>query len=272
MTPLFNIRPTQVDFSNARLFIEIGEYGLSYFVLDETNTFSLVCIHQFADKLQAESSIRNILYGDTIFKEKFRKIDILYSFSESVLVPKELSNAAANKEMLELVYGDFSDKVIRGDFMYKHTIQNVYRIPNSIDLLVNNLFAAANYTHLYSLLPDLAKSDRNELYTIFSPNHIIVMLSKKGRLQVIQNFTYQTPEDAAYHLLNVCESFDAERDQTSVVLTGMVDASSPLYAELYKYFLQIEFNVLSDQFQYSDEVKTYPEHFFSHLFAIATCV
>lgn len=98
------------------------------------------------------------------------------------------------------------------------------------------------------------------------------MLHKEGRLQVIQDLPYQNPEDAAYHLLNVCQCFDMAADNVVLQLSGMIDVQSNLYAALYKYFLNIRLEVLPGDVSYNDEIDKYPPHFFSHLFAMALCV
>jgi hypothetical protein len=52
----------------------------------------------------------------------------------------------------------------------------------------------------------------------------------------------------------------------------MVTENSALYKELYKYFIQIRLEALSNQFQYPQEINNYPSHYFSHLFSVAACV
>ena len=98
------------------------------------------------------------------------------------------------------------------------------------------------------------------------------MLHKEGKLQVVQSLLYQSPEDAAFHLLNICQSFDIMVDKLVLKLCGMIDKQSNLYAALYKYFLNIEFEAAKGDLVPGEEIKNYPTHFFSHLFAMAICV
>ena len=74
------------------------------------------------------------------------------------------------------------------------------------------------------------------------------------------------------HYLNICQSFETDATQAVLTISGMVDADSNLFTELHKYFLQINFANLPDNFNYTHEIKNYPAHYFSHLFATALCV
>jgi hypothetical protein len=112
----------------------------------------------------------------------------------------------------------------------------------------------------------------SQVYCIFNTGQLTLLLQKEGKLQAMQNFSYKTPEDAAYHLLNLCRSFETGVKDVTVHLTGMIDAASALYAELYKYFLNIFFEALPEEYEYPEKVRKHPSHYFSHLFAIAKCV
>ena len=98
------------------------------------------------------------------------------------------------------------------------------------------------------------------------------MLSRQGKLQVVQNFEYHDADDCVFHLLNVCKGFETEPDSVVLHVNGMIDEKSGLYAAIYKYFLNIEFEKLPDGYTYDEAIKELPPHFFSHLFSLATCV
>ena len=177
------------------------------------------------------------------------------------------------KDMLDLVYGEAQHKTIRHDLMPAHNLYNVYRVPESIYLLMLNKFPSASQMHLYSVLPDVLKgAGGNHLYCIFNTDTMTVLVLKEGQLQLIQTFVYKTPEDAAYHLLNACQSFGIATDSTTLQVNGTIDKTSSLYKALYNYFINIGFGMLPEKFMYADEIKTQPPHFFSHLFSIASCV
>ena len=88
----------------------------------------------------------------------------------------------------------------------------------------------------------------------------------------MQNFLYKIPWDVAYQLLNLCKSFEVDMSDIIVRISGMIDSSSGLYKELHKYFKLLEFDSLPGQYQYPEEIRQYPAHYFSHLFSVAACV
>lgn len=275
MNSSFDILTPGTNSLQSSLLIEISGQGISYIAINGDNTCIALSVYHFAAGTtndQVANHLKDIVAAQPFLQQPFKKISFSYAFAESVLVPHQFMNVSANKDMLELVYGDTSENIIRSDFMYKHNLHNVYRVPKQIDSVIAHLFSKANHCHLYSLLPNVIKATGNHLYCIFSTTQITVQLLKEGRLQVIQNFQYKVPEDVAYHLLNVCQRFEVDVNDTVVHLNGMIDADSNLYNELYKYFLQPEFGTLPELFNYNEEIKKYPAHYFSHLFELAACV
>jgi hypothetical protein len=275
LNTVFNILSQNINAARSRLFIKVGLQGFSLVIQEDTVFTSVACFHFEEDTniKTVAGYIQQVIGKQPLLKQEFKKIDIVYAFPDSILIPYEIMNESVNKEMLEFVYGGLLEETVKRDFIYKQNLYNVYRIPATVNSLMNGTFPSATFTHLYSVLPEMIKDEnQNHLYTIFGTNTIIVLLKKEGKLQVIQNFRYKTPEDAAYHLLNTCRSFDAAVNETTLHVSGMLDKVSTLYKELYKYFLHIEFEKLPESFQYADEIKEQPAHFFSHLFTIASCV
>lgn len=270
----FYIQPASVDTTTADLYLEINAHGLSYIILDNNACVALVIYH-FGAGISEEAianNIHQVIANQPILQQKFNSTHIIYGYSVSVLVPQEFMNDTDTNSILELVYGDVSEKATRADFMQGLNLYNVYGLPAVIEMVISRYFNFAEYTHLFSLLPGVLKEPGNHLYCIFSTGQLKLLLIKESKLQVMQTYSYKTPEDIAYYLLNLCKSFDVNVSSIKVHLSGMIDANSGLYNELYKYFLQLQFEGLPEQYQYPEELNQYPAHYFSHLFAVAACV
>ena len=275
MNPSFAIRAAEIETTAGHLLIEAGPAGISFVILDRNKCFAAVVVYAFPFDMNASAmaqQLEEIVQAEPLLQQQFKKTDIAWTFPQAILVPNEWMNTEAAGDMLDLVYGDLNSGNVKSDFMFRHNLHTIYRIPEAVANVMANHFLYASQTHQYSLLPDLLKNEGNQLYVIFYNNRLTAMLHKEGKLQVIQNLSYQNPEDAAYHLLNVCQRFEVAVDSVVVKLSGMIDIQSNLYAALYKYFLHIGFEALPGDVLYNEAINDHPPHFFSHLFAMALCV
>lgn len=274
MIPTYIIQSLNIETDKADLVIQVSSQGLYCTILENTS-YTLLAVYHFKETTNNEISaahIRKILHEEPHLQHSFKKVHVIYGYPVSVLVPHDYMNESLNRSMLELVYGDASERVVRTDFMYRHNLHNVYAVPKEIEQAFTRYFPFATHTHLYSLLPEIVTTTGNHLYCIFHASHVTAMLVKDKKLQLIQHYIYKTPADVAYHLLHICKSFESNAAETTVVLHGMMDEGSAVYDELYKYFLHLQFGVLPATHQYPPKISEYPEHFFSHLFQVSACV
>lgn len=274
MNPLFQIQPPSIDCAKAKLCIEISSQGLSYVIIYNQIVLALT-IYNFNDRPtdeQAAEQIEQIITQQPFLQQNFESVNIVYSYPSSVLLPQELFYSTDHKAMLELVFGNCSNQTIKSDFMQPYSIHNIYCIPDVINQVITRYFTTAKHRHHFSLLPNMVSGPENFLYSIFSPGQMKTILKKDGKLQAVQLFSFKTPEDASYHLLNLCQSFEVNQNNCELLLSGMITENSVLYKEISKYFLPIRFEGLLSQFQYPQEINHYPSHYFSHLFSVAACV
>ncbi len=275
VNPSFSIQAPKINFDKSQLFVEAGPMGISLVVLEDNNFFTAVVTYAFTEGLPENDlnlQLKDIFTSENLLQSQYNRSNIFWSFPQSILVPAELMNDDRNLNMLNLVFGDTQSGMIRSDFLYTHNLHNVYRIPQSvIDSFADHL-PVATQTHIFSTMVNKGIAEGNHLYTVFYSNSLTIMLCKEGKLQVIQNFAYSISEDCVFHLLNVCKGFDVPQASVTLHISGMIDVHSGLYAAIYKYFLQIEFDTFPEGYTYHDDIKNHPAHFFSHLFALASCV
>ena len=98
------------------------------------------------------------------------------------------------------------------------------------------------------------------------------MLMKERKLQLIQNFCFQTVDDVIYHILNVCQAYSTDVKELDLHIAGLVDKNSALFREISKDFRKVTLETRPENFQFIPGIEEIPAHFFSHLFAIAACV
>jgi hypothetical protein len=146
---------------------------------------------------------------------------------------------------------------------------NCYRIPTAIYEIMQSQFPHAESMHQYSLLLKEPARLEDKLCIIFYTRKIIVSLMKDEKYQLINSYNYHSPEDVGYILLNLCRQFDIQNIRLEV--SGLLEENSALYKELYKFFTDINFKILSETTVVSEEIAKYPSHYFSYLFEIDSC-
>lgn len=275
VNPSFNIQAQVIYAEPAQLFVEAGPMGVSFVILNTGNFFQAVVTYAFGEKMnreQVQEEIQTILQQEPLLKKQYRKTYIFWAWPESILVPPEFMHEEKTTEMMDLVYGDAQKSVIKTDFLYKHNLHNIYRVPESIRQSFDAVLPFASQTHQYSLLVNREMHGGDELFVVFYTHSLTLMLCKEGRLQVVQSYSFSSPEDTAYHLLDVCRNFEVQPVTVKLHLSGMIDKKSNLFNAIYKYFLNIQFDSLPSGYTFVEDIKLYPPHFFSHLFTSAACV
>ncbi|MGH2563451.1 MAG: DUF3822 family protein [Ginsengibacter sp.] len=274
MESIFKILPSTVEAQKCTLICEISNEGFSYAIKnDEENNYIAVAIYHFDKNTNAvnhASTIGDEIRQQSLLSENFKNVYIIYSLPESVLIPFSLYSSNENANVLNCIHGDLHKGVsILTDLIAEKGIYNCYRIPIEIISLIKSKFPDATHRHQYTILLKQLPIKGDKMSVIFYPQKIVMVLTKKGKLQFINSFYYRTAEDVSYILLNTCNQFDVQN--IPVEVSGLIENSSPLFKEIYKYFNTVYCTELPKGCNYSQEITSQPSHYFSHIFAIDSC-
>ncbi len=276
MRTVFEILPaSSFDASNCALLCEVSNEGFSYCIKDEVaNSFIGLAIYHYdmsKPPVGLPIELQIIFHQKEIFSQNFKKIAIVYSFPQSTLVPYSMYDSGKNSLLMNLMHGDLHEhETILTDLVSEQSVYNCYRIPNSIYEVLQNQYPDAASVHQYSLLLKNPVADENKLSVIFYTQKLIATLIIHGKYHLIQSFNYRTPEDVSYILLNICRQFQISN--INLEISGLLEENSALFKEIYKFFMEIELSKLPGQTNYSEEIKQYPSHYFSYIFALNSCV
>jgi hypothetical protein len=282
MTPalqtVFQISPNSwegIDTGQCHLLVDAGTRHLQFAVWDRSRN-RIHAVGSYAAKNSLFSEWMEEARSIPLLNKRFGQTHVFYNLTESVLVPTELYRHSANNALLNLVHGDLRNGRLMEDVSTNLDIHNVYRLPESFQERLDLLFPGAKGSHLNTCLmdqlaaPDKASGDR--LHLFFYPHMILVLLIQKGRLQLLQSYPYDLPEDVSYQLLNICEQLGLDAQSLHVSVAGAIDPVSPLYAEVFKYFLEVELAEASGGAEFDDEFLIHPSHYFQPFTLLASCV
>ncbi len=274
MKAAFNILPDISENERLHLLLEAGDYGISFtwFTKDPLDVKGLAVYNFTAATSAAEKAIEleNILASNAVFKAQNESVHICYDFKESILIPAVFYKPGTEKALLELMHDTDNDSNIKCESIADK--YNIYAVDNKLESLLLNRFPGAKTNHSTTLQLQNGFPAGDQLFCIIFHNSIKVILTRDGALQIVQHFSYAGHTDAAYHLLNSCEQYNLKSTAVTLHLSGLVDTSSMLYNELYKYFLNIEFDNIRDGINLQERIKFYPLHYFSHLTTLISCV
>ena len=267
MNTTFKIVPTNIDVPN-NILVEISTsnvgvicYTTFPFVINGFYYFNLT------EKDKAGAFLTELNEHLNFLKEQ---VNVFYNYADSTLVPStffkkdELNNIAA------LMYGNKLNAINVNETITELSIENIYSVPQNIKNEIESLFPAAKSYHSLSKL--IQHTNGTKLYATIYHNEIRVILFKENNFTLASYFDYTTPEDVCYHLLNVCQQNEVSVTEVELVLNGMIETTSNLYKEMYKFFLNIAVDALPEKVLLAENFDGLSEHYFSPLVKLAKCV
>lgn len=190
------------------------------------------------------------------------------SFSHFTLIPFPFTENS--KEVLQSLVPFPVNGLTFQDRVNEWQLLNCYCIPEMLLKKIKTVFPNTVFTHTFtSALRVYNGFDApHQLSVNFSPNQFNVIVRKSGQLHLAQMYNYQAPLDVVYYLLKIVHELELPKDDTLILLSGLVEQDSDLYRELHQYFLNIHLVGSAATVIESD----YPAHYFTSISNLAACV
>lgn len=277
---LFDISVLQepADDKQGYLVMEIGLRSFAYAAVDADRNLLHLRVYEMDARNPGEwcNEWSTLLKADDWLKHGPEKKTIVYNLPESQVVPEQYYSAAACNDMVALFHGDMNNGITLSERIEGQPQYNVFRVPAVIHSMLQSSFAESRYRHYYSLWLQQDKKTQEQyadyITAVFYPNRIVTAVVRNNQLQLVQSFVYEAAEDVGYYLLNICSQLKLSPAETPVLLSGMIDISSVLYTEIFKYFALVELEAFSVPATAVPALQDYPSHFFSPLLKLAVCV
>jgi hypothetical protein len=263
--------------AESRLLIEISAQAFNY-ILFTRSPDQLLMLRQYRLYTTGDKNTRDLLEeiiaGDELLQRFASRAIVVYNFPESSILPSSLFNTEIRNPISSLVYGNADHHFLFDEKIRDRELHNIYSISKDLHSLCREKFKGSQYWHLYTMLL-LWPSDQSQgcvSRVIFYNDKFIVALFRDGKLQLLQTFSYQTPEDAAYYLLLICRQFDIQQQEIVLNISGLIDTQSALYTELLKYFVNVNYEEVPESYGTNGLLDEFPSHYFSPLLKMSLCV
>lgn len=206
-------------------------------------------------------------------KSRYYQTAVAYDADESVQIPSIVYKYEDGHLHLDSVYGRQVQANIVSENLPSMNLYTVYRMPANIQSTINRKFLTGKFWHFHTVvLKCLSSQHAQTMYIDFRKDEISVIVLKENKLLLAQTFFYTSPDDILYYLLKCCQQLDISQQQVKLYLSGLIEKDSAIYRELYKYFIDLEFETLQSDIKLAEELKIHPEHYFSSISKLASCV
>jgi hypothetical protein len=214
------------------------------------------------------NTLKQMIASDELLALGYGKTDIYYLSDCFTLVPENLFDKSNAKELLQFNQLSVEVMIVKNEKIAELDAVMVYGINKDSATILGNYFKNGNLKHasvswIEFLLAQ--KLDGEFLHCYVQPTTIQIAFVKNNQLKFFNIYTYKTPEDFIFYLMNVVNQLGLDQDKTPLLFSGEVIADSAIYKLAYKYVRDIQFAQRPKWIQVSDEMN-FAQHFYLNLF------
>lgn len=255
-----------------KLRVEIGPMYVACSISDQQKPLAFEFFELDNDINDWSDVFFEIKNNSQLLDKNTGAVDIFYNFKEALLVPVEKLNSAAAADYLSLIYGESSRHEIKHDKLADQSIVNVYRIKKTIiDQAVRHfhLFQAQHvYTEILNQLFARTAIPPHFLKIQVYPQSVVAVLMINQQLQMIQTFSFETPEDICFYLLSLLQEHQLKAEDTQIEMSGFIEPHGSLHKRLQQLFTKRSFSNLDESMLLSGMLEAHHPHYFTPFFNV----
>jgi hypothetical protein len=237
--------------------------GLEYFYLFQFNSSEIVDI------------LETIFKKYEPIKDKIERVLIYYSTRDTLIVPLPLFNDNTFSWMSEQTFGKSQNEILFKEKVKSLDLFCVYSVPKYLHEVMLNSFPKVEFSNFNAewLRKTIKKNRPNNLFEVlFFPKMITVIIWQNSKLQIFQSYPYDNQEDVLFYLLSIVSSFNLTPENIDTNLSGLIDLQSPVFEAILKLFPNLAVTPRPENCIYNNEFDTHPNHFFSPVLSLESCV
>jgi hypothetical protein len=250
------------------LAMRIGKSHCSFTIL-ELASKEVKQLFYFTTDNADETFLEDLFRNYPELSGTYYQVLVCFDHPDGTLVPLKYFNHDDAALLLEACSGTTGPLSVVSEVIPEWQTYAVYAVPLQVYDWVKRKFPNAKFWHFTSVGlkkikpptvgPSLVIDFRIDDFTLYAYND--------NRLLLVQTYTYSTPEDVIYCLLNICSQLSLQRSEVTIHLSGLIDRHSNLYKDLHQYFPEIIFR----EGDWKLPEQENPPHFFTSLNDLLLC-
>ena len=272
LKPSFHIKPAaEHNPANSILLLMAGTRHCSFAVMDYLSK-ELVEFGYYTAAAD-ETDYSEFFVENRFMNNRYYQTAIAYDANESVQIPSVVYKYEDAQLHLDAIYGNDVHVHLVSENLPALNLYNIYRMPSNLHATISRKFLSGKFWHLYSVvLKNIPTQQTDSMFIDFKTDEFSLIILRESKLLLCQTFMYTTPDDVLYYLLKCCQHLNLSQKQTKIFLSGLIEKDSVLYRELYKYFIDLEFETLANDIKLAEELSAHPPHYYSSVSKLAACV
>lgn len=272
MKPSFHIKP-EVEYNpaNSILLLIAGKRHCSFAVMNYLSK-ELVEFGYYISN-EEEEDYKKFFEETDVLNTRYYQAAIAYDTDETIQIPSAIYKYEDGQLHLDIVYGKTVHTTVVSENVPGWNLYNVYRLPTSLQSAASWKFLSGKFSSVNSvLLKNYSNLKGQSMMIDFKTDEFSVLVLNDGKLKLAKTYSYSSPDDVLYYLLKLVHQLGLSQQEIKLSLSGLIEKDSAIYRELYKYFIDLEFESLSGEVKLSDALKDHPEHYYSLISKLAACV
>lgn len=272
MKPAFHIKQgTEYNPANSVLLIIAGKRHCSFAVMNYLSK-ELMEFGYYTSN-DDEEDYKKFFEETEILNTRYYQVAIAYDADEAIQIPSAVYRYEDGQLHLDAVFGKNVHTTVVSENVPGWNFYTIYRLPTSLQSAASWKFLSGKFWNINSvLLKNYPNTNGDVMHVNFKTDELSVLILKENRLQLAKTFAYSSPEDVLYYLLKTCRQFHVSQQTCTLHLSGLIEKDSAIYRELYKYFINVEFEPLAGGIKLAESLKAHPDHYFSTISKLAVCV
>lgn len=200
------------------LSIRINSDGFSLLINDESGLLlSTQYISKALFNLSVEEIVRTISVETPYY---YKKVNIICESDSYIFIPTPFFKQDEAIDFLYFQHKKEKNERVLYNYVPDWDTVNVFAVPTALEQALARLFPESIIEHQLSwLLKNKIKPQHTNSLSIWVRSKMLdVIALKNGKLQLLNSFSYQTPEDLTYHVLNIIEQLSLDIEKCNVQL------------------------------------------------------
>jgi hypothetical protein len=260
------------------LNVLVGSDSIYYLVNDaQLNVLVLKSFHfDQRSNVDLAASLKTAFFDDPLLKESYKSSKIVFTTPHFTLIPTkfydENQHTAYFENLTELIGFD----QIAVDPINSIDVQNIYLVDVQLYAVAKTILPNAHHHHIFSSLilgfQKIAEHrGGHQLFANIRDSQLQILFFDGRDFIFANSFSFKTPQDVIYYLLNCYEQFKLNPEVTPLSISGSLTEHSDIFKYIYRYIRNIAFVPTPPYFRFGQQFTGIPAHFYFDLFSVNLC-